>query len=227
MAAAGHHSRPFMDLAGHHCISITITAPAGWHTSLHYCELQPCRKTHQTIPAPIRQSPTTATPTTTPHPPLAHQICTTSCDHHELHAPPLHPLPETRASLHYLLENTAPALLPRATVTITDLQPKHLLCCSAVHATVSLHRSSSGRAAITSIAPIETLVWRKCTLPRVRLILDSQLVNWSTLVNWPTLVNWSTKLVKSSQKVKDWSKEMGLTTNIDIFGCLCKIVLQN
>jgi len=40
---------------------------------------------------------------------------------------------------------------------------------------------------------------------------------------------WSSiqKLVKQSTLVKDWSKEKGLTANIDIFGCLCKIGLQN
>jgi len=52
-------------------------------------------------------------------------------------------------------------------------------------------------AAVASIAPAETLVWRKCTLPRVRMLLDSQtgqLVNTSQ-----TLV----KMFKSGQKVKD------------------------
>jgi len=32
-------------------------------------------------------------------------------------------------------------------------------------------------------------------------------------------------LVKAGQTVKDWSKERGLTANIDIFGYLCKIGL--
>jgi len=40
-------------------------------------------------------------------------------------------------------------------------------------------------------------------------------------------VNWSIgQLVKASQiwpNIQDWSKERSLTTNIDIFGCLCKI----
>jgi len=39
-------------------------------------------------------------------------------------------------------------------------------------------------------------------------------------------LKWS-KLVKSGKKVKDWSKERGLTVNIDIFRCLCKIRLQD
>jgi len=38
--------------------------------------------------------------------------------------------------------------------------------------------------------------------------------------------NWS-NLVKQSTLVKNWSKERDLTANIDIFGCLCKIGLQN
>jgi len=38
--------------------------------------------------------------------------------------------------------------------------------------------------------------------------------------------NWS-NLVKCSNLVKDWSNERGLTTNIDIFCCLCKFGLQN
>jgi len=47
------------------------------------------------------------------------------------------------------------------------------------------------------------------------------------LVKFGPLVNEATNLVKSGQKVKDWSKERGLTTNIHIFGSLCKIGLQN
>ena len=47
------------------------------------------------------------------------------------------------------------------------------------------------------------------------------------LVKSGQLVNGAAKLVKSDKKVKDWSKERGLTTNIDNFGCLCKIGLQN
>jgi len=39
-------------------------------------------------------------------------------------------------------------------------------------------------------------------------------------------LEWS-KLVKSGKKVKDWSNERGLFANIDIFGCLCKIGLQD
>jgi len=39
-------------------------------------------------------------------------------------------------------------------------------------------------------------------------------------------LKWS-KLVKSGKKVKNWSKERGLTANIDIFGCLCKIGLED
>ena len=34
-------------------------------------------------------------------------------------------------------------------------------------------------------------------------------------------------LVKYSNMVKDWSKNRGLTTNIDIFGCLCKFGLHD
>jgi len=30
-----------------------------------------------------------------------------------------------------------------------------------------------------------------------------------------------------SNLVKDWSKKIGLIANIDIFGCLCKIELQD
>ena len=45
------------------------------------------------------------------------------------------------------------------------------------------------------------------------------------LVKSDQLVNGAAKLVKSGQKVKDWSKERGLTVNIHIFGSLCKIGL--
>jgi len=45
------------------------------------------------------------------------------------------------------------------------------------------------------------------------------------LVKSGQLVNGAAKLVKSGQKVKNWSKERGLTANINIFGCLSKIGL--
>jgi len=44
--------------------------------------------------------------------------------------------------------------------------------------------------------------------------------------NWSNLVKQST-LVKYSNMVKDWSNNRGLTANIDIFGSLYKIGLQN
>jgi len=40
--------------------------------------------------------------------------------------------------------------------------------------------------------------------------------------NWLTY-QWSSKASQIWSKVKDWSKERGLTANIDIFGCLFKI----
>jgi len=36
-----------------------------------------------------------------------------------------------------------------------------------------------------------------------------------------------TEMVKVGQIFKDWSKERGLIGNINIFGCLCKIGLQD
>jgi len=45
-------------------------------------------------------------------------------------------------------------------------------------------------------------------------------------VKYGQLVNWAAKLVKSGQKVKDWSKERGLSLNIDIFRYICKFGLQ-
>jgi len=70
-------------------------------------------------------------------------------------------------------------------------QHHHRVC------TVSHFRHHYSTAAVTSIAPAGTVVWRKFTLPRVILSLHNQ-----SGQSWSNIQIWS-KLVKSGQKVKD------------------------
>jgi len=63
---------------------------------------------------------------------------------------------------------------------------------------VSLHRSSSEKVAAASIAPAETIVWTKCTLSRVWLLLDSQT---GQLVNTDQLVNKVGQIWSKSQRL--------------------------
>jgi len=67
-------------------------------------------------------------------------------------------------------------------------------------------------------AETETLVWEREGAAACQLLIAQSY--WST----GQLVKAK---VKSGQTVKYWLKEMGLFANIDIFGCLCKIGLQD
>jgi len=67
--------------------------------------------------------------------------------------------------------------------------------------------------AAQSMKEMETLIWGSEEEVMCQSVIAQS--KWSKLVKQATLV-------KCSNMVKDWSNERGLTTNIDIFGCLCK-----
>jgi len=74
--------------------------------------------------------------------------------------------------------------------------------------------TSSEERPYYSIAPAGTLIWER-----------EGAATWH-----PVIAQSKSNLVKHSkvgQTVKDWSNERSLTVNIDIFGCLCKIGLQD